>query len=108
MEKQFKTVSLDSMIDKHIGKIGTPKRDEFENELRIDLLGEAIKQARKERNLTQEQLGELVGVQKAQISKVENSATDARFATILKVFDALDAKVKFSVEIDEQKLMISE
>jgi hypothetical protein len=27
---------------------------------------------------------------------VENSATDARFATILKVFDALDAKVKFS------------
>jgi hypothetical protein len=44
----------------------------------------------------------------SQISKVENSATDARFATILKVFDALDAKVKFSVEIDEQKLMISE
>ena len=70
---KFKTVSLDTMIDKHIGKVGTERRDAFENELRIDLLGRAIKQARQERNLTQAQLGELVGVQKAQISKIENN-----------------------------------
>jgi predicted XRE-type DNA-binding protein len=70
---KFKTVSLDTMIDKHIGKVGTERRDTFENELRIDLLGQAIKQARQERNLTQAQLGELVGVQKAQISKIENN-----------------------------------
>lgn len=70
---KFKTVSLDTMIDKHIGKVGTERRDAFENELRIDLLGQAIKQARQERNLTQAQLGELVGVQKAQISKIENN-----------------------------------
>jgi predicted XRE-type DNA-binding protein len=70
---KFKTVSLDTMIDKHIGKIGTERRDAFENELRIDLLGQAIKQARQERNLTQAQLGELVGVQKAQISKIKNN-----------------------------------
>jgi hypothetical protein len=37
------TVSLDTMIDKHIGKRGTERREAFENELRIDLLGEAIK-----------------------------------------------------------------
>jgi HTH-type transcriptional regulator/antitoxin HipB len=36
--------------------------------------GQAIKHARQERNLTQAKLGELVGVQKAQISKIENSA----------------------------------
>jgi HTH-type transcriptional regulator / antitoxin HipB len=70
---KFKTVSLDTMIDKHIGKIGTERRDAFENELIIDLLGQAVKQARQERNLTQAQLGELVGVQKAQISKIENN-----------------------------------
>lgn len=69
MENKFKTVSLDTMIDKHIGKLGTPKREAFENDLRIDLLGQAIKQASQEQNLTQEQLGELVGVQKVQISK---------------------------------------
>ncbi|MCU0442352.1 MAG: helix-turn-helix domain-containing protein [Bacteroidia bacterium] len=96
---KFKTVSLETMIDKHVGKRGTKNRDAFENELRIDLLGQAIKQARQERHLTQEQLGELVGVQKAQISKIENSVKNARFETILKVFDALGAKVNFNVEL---------
>lgn len=99
---KFKTVSLDTMIDKHIGKRGTEKREAFENELRIDLLGEAIKQARKEKHLTQEQLGELVGVQKAQISKIENSVKNARFETILKVFEALGAKVHFNVELNKR------
>lgn len=99
MADKFKTVSLDTMIDKHIGKRGTKKREAFENELRIDLLGQTIKQVRHERNLTQEQLGELVGVKKAQISKIENSVKNARFETIIKVFDALGAKVNFNVEL---------
>ena len=103
-KNNFRTVSLDTMIDKHIGKLGTEKREAFENELRIDLLGQAIKQARQERNMTQEELGELVGVQKAQISKIENSAKNARFETIMKVFDALGAKVNFNVEINNKKL----
>lgn len=98
--KVLKTVSLDTMIDKHIGVVGTEKRDAFENELRIDLLGNAIKTARIERQLTQEQLGELVGVQKAQISKLENSVTNARLETVLKVFAALGARVNFRVEMN--------
>ena len=106
MKKQLKTVSLDSMVDKHIGEVGTSRRDVFENELRIELLGQAIKQARQGRNLTQEQLGELVGVQKAQISKLENSVTNARFETILKVFSALGAKVNFNVELLNEKILV--
>jgi len=104
MADTLKTVSIDTMIDKHIGKRGAEKREAFETELRIDLLGQAIKEARQARNLTQEQLGVLVGVQKAQISKIENSVKNARFETILKVFDALGAKVNFNVELNNQKL----
>jgi len=104
MTNKFKTVSLETIIDKHIGKLGTERREAFETELRIDLLGQAIKQARQERNLTQEQLGNLVGVQKAQISKIENSVKNARFETILKVFAALGAKVNFNVELNNKKL----
>ncbi len=100
----MKTYSLDNLTDKYIGKKGTKKRDNFEHELRLDLLGQTIKQVRLERNLTQQQLGELVGVKKAQISKIENSLTDARFETILKVFKALDAKINFNIEINKQKL----
>jgi HTH-type transcriptional regulator/antitoxin HipB len=108
MKKEpLKTYSLEEMIDKHIGKPGTPNREAFENELRLDLLGEAIKQARKERHLTQEELGKLVGVKKAQISKLENSLTDARFETIMKVFKALNAKVIFNVELLNQKVKIA-
>ncbi len=108
MKKQrMKTYSLEELTDKHIGKRGTPKRDAFENELRLDLLGEAIRQARLKRNLTQEELGKLVGVQKAQISKLENSMTDARFDTILKVFKALNAKINFNVELLNQKVKLA-
>ena len=108
MKKEaLKTYSLEEMLDKHIGKLGTPKREGFESELRLDLLGEAIKQARKERHLTQEELGQLVGVKKAQISKLENSLTDARFETIIKVFKALNAKVNFNVELLNQTVKIA-
>ncbi len=98
-QKGLKTYTLDEITDKHIGKRGSLKREAFEYELRMDLLGEAIKQARLQRNLTQEELGRLVGVQKAQISKLENSLTDARFETIIKVFRALNAKINFNVEL---------
>ena len=93
------TVSLDAMIDKHVGKIGMPARDAFEYELSIDLIGEAIKRARKERNLTQEELGKLIGVQKAQISRLENNASNVTMETLLRVFKALKAKVKLSIEL---------
>jgi DNA-binding XRE family transcriptional regulator len=98
-DQGLKTFTLEEITDKHIGQAGTPRREAFENELRLDLLGEAIKQARLDRKLTQEELGKLVGVQKAQISKLENSLTDARVETILKVFKALNAKISFSVEM---------
>lgn len=101
----MKTYSLEELTDKHIGKVGTPKRDAFENELRLDLLGQTIKNIRKEQNMTQEELGELVGVKKAQISKIENSLTDARFDTILKVFRALNTKINFNIEIMNQKIV---
>ncbi len=104
----MKTYSLEQLTDQYIGKRGTPKREIFEQELKLELIGDAIRKARKAKHLTQEQLGKLVGVQKSQIAKIENSTTDARFSTILRVFDALKAKVNFTVELENQKLMVSE
>jgi len=103
---RLKTKSLDEMIDMHIGKKGTEKREAFEEELRLDILGQTIKQIRKEKHLTQAQLGELIGVKKAQISKIENNLTDARFETILKVFRALNAKINFKVEFLNQNVTL--
>lgn len=100
----MKTVTLAELKDKTLGKLGTPHRDRYEQELKIELLAEQIKQLRKERNLTQEQLGELVGVQRAQISKMENNTGNVTLTTLLKIFDALKAKVTFEIEKQEFEL----
>ena len=105
--KKIKTYTLDELTDNYIGKRGTAKREHFEYELNLELLGEAIKQARQKNNLTQTQLGKLVGVQKAQISKLENNLTNARFDTIIKVFNALDTRVYFTFEFPKQKMKLS-
>ncbi|MFD2938921.1 helix-turn-helix domain-containing protein [Flavobacterium notoginsengisoli] len=99
----MKTYTLDQVTDEIVGKIGTPKRDQFEYDLQMDLIGNAIKQTRKERNLTQEELGKLIGVQKAQISKLENNAGNVTLETLIKVFTALKAKVKFQIELSDLK-----
>ena len=99
--KELKTYSLAEMKDKYIGKVGTQERDEYEYELRMDVLGKMIKAARQERNLTQAELGRLVGVQKAQISKLESSANSATIDTIIRVFKALKAEINFNVKLED-------
>tara|TARA_B100001059_G_C17333424_1_gene332387 strand:- start:29 stop:358 length:330 start_codon:yes stop_codon:yes gene_type:complete len=98
-KKKNRRMTLDQMKDKHIGEIGSEEREKYEFDLRLDVLGEMIKSVRKERHLTQEQLGELIGVQKSQISKLERNAKNVTIETILKVFKALKANIKFSIEM---------
>ena len=100
--KKIKTYSLGELKDRYIGKVGTVERDQYEHELRMDVLGRMIKSARQERQLTQEQLGQLVGVQKAQISKLENGSNSATIDTILKVFHAMKAEIYFHVKLEEK------
>ena len=98
-KEKNRRMTLDQMKDKHIGQIGSEEREKYEFDLRLDVLGEMIKSVRKERHLTQEQLGELIGVQKSQISKLERNAKNVTIETILKVFKALKANIKFSIEM---------
>lgn len=102
----MKTYTLDEVQDKLVGKIGTPDRDKFEYELQMDLIGKAIKQTRLERHLTQEELGKLIGVQKAQISKPESNASNATMDPIMRVFTALKAKVKLQIKLHDTNIII--
>ena len=104
---KLKTFSLEEMKDKYVGKSGSRKREQYGYELRMDVLGRMIKAARQKRNLTQEQLGDFIGVQKAQISKLESSANSATIDTILKVFKALKADIHFNVTIEKKNLQLS-
>lgn len=95
----MKKYTLNEVQDKFLGKIGTPERNLFEYELQLDLIGKAIKQTRQERHLTQEELGKLIGVQKSQISRLENNASNTTIDTLLRVFKALNANVKLQIEL---------
>ncbi len=88
----MKLYSLEEVTDELIGKKGTPERDDFDRKVEEALhayrIGEAIKNARLKQNLTQEELGERVGVQKAQICRMERGYSIS-IPSMSRVFKAL-------------------
>lgn len=105
--KDLEMFTFDEIKDEFIGEVGTVKRTLYDQELQMEILGDLIKKIRLERNMTQEELGKLIGVQRAQISKLENNTTNVTVETILRVFSALKAKVNFNVEILPDKVNIA-
>jgi DNA-binding XRE family transcriptional regulator len=106
-EKELEIFTFDQIKDEFIGEVGTVKRSLYEQELQMEILGDLIKKVRIKRNMTQEELGKLIGVQRAQISKLENNTTNVTIETILRVFSALKAKVNFNVELMEGEFKIA-
>jgi DNA-binding XRE family transcriptional regulator len=106
-EKELEVFTFDQIKNEFIGEIGTVKRTLYEQELQMEILGDLIKKVRLERNMTQDELGKLIGVQRAQISKLENNTTNVTIETILRVFSALKAKVNFNVELLNSNINIA-
>jgi len=103
----MKLTSIDELTDEIVGIRGTAERDIFEYDLRMDIVGTMIKDARIKQNMTQGDLGQILGVQKSQISKLENNTKDFRIGTIIRALEALGAKVKLTVELEKKELVVS-
>ncbi|MDD6921256.1 MAG: helix-turn-helix transcriptional regulator [Bacteroidales bacterium] len=90
---KFKLTPLSDIVDEVWGPIGTPERDAMEAQLDEELkayhLGETIRDARLKQHLTQEELGARIGVQRAQICKLERGRNAITLSTMEKVFKAL-------------------
>ena len=95
----MKSYTLDRAEDLLVGPKGTKEREQYEFDLKIEIIGDMIKTARKKRNLTQSELGEMIGVKKAQISRLENKAGNITLETVLRIFDALGAKVNLTLQM---------
>ena len=89
---KFKLYSMEEVLDKALGPVGTKERDEHERPVAGSVhaykIGEVIKKARLQQNLTQEELGERIGVQRAQISRLEKGYSIS-IPTMSRVFQAL-------------------
>ena len=88
----METMTHEQMLDKYIGPVGTPERDEFDAQVNAEaqeyFIGEAIRETRKKQGLTQEQLGERMGVKKSYVSKME-SGRNIAYSTMIRAFKAL-------------------
>ncbi len=96
----MKFIDFEETLDRDLGPVGTSRRDNFERNVDEAVhaykLGEAIKQARLSLNLTQEQLGEKIGVQKAQISRLERGKSIS-LSSITRVFKAMGIPVSLEM-----------
>lgn len=86
--------TFDELLDIKYGKLGTPKRGEFETKAKAFAVGEMIKEARKEAHLTQEELARKTGTKKSYISRLENGKIDIQISTLFKIFEeGLERKI---------------
>ena len=79
--------TFDELLNIKYGKPGAKKRDEFEVKAKSFVIGEMIKEARKEAHLTQEALAEKTGTKKSYISRLENGKIDIQISTLFKIFE---------------------
>ncbi|WP_289664743.1 helix-turn-helix domain-containing protein [Flavobacterium panacagri] len=93
--KNYKNIkSFDNLIEVEHGKIGSESRNQFEEKSQMFIISEMLKEARKEANLTQEQLADKTGTKKSYISKLENGKGNVQLSTLIRIFEiGLNKKV---------------
>jgi HTH-type transcriptional regulator / antitoxin HipB len=100
MKAKTNTKTLSRLVDEQYGKKGSPQRDKFEKGYQSFKLGALLLEARLEKGMTQEQLADKCGTNKAYISKVENDIKDVRLSTLQKIIEVgLGGKLNLSVTL---------
>ena len=79
--------TFDELLDIKYGKIGTDERDKFEEKAQYFVISEMLKAARKEANMTQDELAAKVGTKKSYISRLENGKCDIQLSTLYRIFE---------------------
>lgn len=94
MEKYKGIINFDELIELEHGTIGTESRSKYEEGAQMFIVSEMLKSARKEANLTQEQLADKAGTKKSYISKLENGKGNIQLSTLIRIFEqGLNRKV---------------
>ena len=98
-KKKLEFTDLDELLDKEYGKKGTDKRDKFESEFNQEVIGDMLRSARKQRNMTLQEVADILGINKSSVSKFEKNAYSQSIATIAKYLHAIDAKINFRLDL---------
>jgi ribosome-binding protein aMBF1 (putative translation factor) len=87
MAKASNITDFESILVKKYGKKGTEKRDRYEADSLAYRLGVMLKEARKEANLTQEELANKTGTKKSYISRIERGMSDIQLSTFHRLIE---------------------
>ena len=87
MDKYSGIRTFDELIETEHGKLGTESRNEYEEQAQMFIVSEMLKEARKEANMTQEQLAVKAGTKKSYISKIENAKGNIQLSTLIRIFE---------------------
>ena len=79
--------TFDELVEREHGKIGTECRNDYEEKAQMFIVGEMLKEARREAKLTQQQLAEKAGTKKSYISKIENAKGNIQLSTLIRIFE---------------------
>ena len=79
--------NFDEVLDIQYGKVGTDLRDKFEENAQYFVISELLKDARREANMTQEELANKIGTKKSDISRIENGKCDIQLSTLYRIFE---------------------
>lgn len=98
-EETNKLILWDDHLDNKYGKEGTPTREKYEQEFEAFKIGVLIQEARKQRQMTQEDLAIKSGTTKNYISRIENDSSDIRLTTLMRIVrEGLGGHLKLSLD----------
>ena len=83
------------LLAERYGEIGSENRERFREQAYSYYFGEIIRSRRKELNMSQEKLAEVVGKKRPYISRIENGE-DMRISNLLLVANALDLTIQLT------------
>jgi ribosome-binding protein aMBF1 (putative translation factor) len=91
----MRTYKAKELLAERYGQEGSDSRDKFRENAYSYYFGEIIKNRRKELNMSQEKLAEVVGKKRPYISRIENGE-DVRISNLLLVANALDLTIQLT------------
>lgn len=100
MKNKKNVTDFEEILEKKYGKRGAQKREQWEQQFESFKLGVLLEEARLKRGMTQEELANKCGTNKAYISRIENNASDIRLSTLMKIIqNGLGGQLKLSLQI---------
>jgi len=98
--KRLNISTWDELKDQVYGEKGTVRRDKLDREFKSFKIGLMLREAREQKKMTQDQLGQIIDKKRSFISRIENDASNMTLKTLYDIVEkGLGGKIKIQIDI---------